>query len=47
MRKPIYVPKAKPIKSDLWLAVAEFATLVTLWGTILAIAVLARAIMGV
>ena len=47
MRKPIYVPKAKPRRTDLWLALAEFATLILMWGTIIAAAIFARAIMGV
>jgi len=45
MRKPLYIPGPK--RPDLWLALAEFATLVTLWGTIIAAAIFARVIMGV
>ena len=43
----IYIPPPRRPRPDLWLAIAEFATLVTLWGTLIALAVLARAIMGV
>lgn len=46
MRKPIYIPKHLNPRS-FWVAAAEFATLILMWGTILAIAVFARAIMGV
>jgi hypothetical protein len=46
MRKPVYIPKALNPHS-FWVAVAEFATLILMWGTILAVAVFARAIMGV
>ena len=50
MRKPVYIPKAlsKPFdKSLLLMSLAEFATLILMWGTLLAVAVFARAIVGV
>ena len=47
MRKPVYVPKAKPRRLDVWLALAEFATLVLMWGGMLILAVFVRALMGV
>jgi hypothetical protein len=43
----IYIPPPRRQRTSLWLALAEFITLVTLWGTIIALAVFARAIMGV
>lgn len=45
MRKPVYLPK--PGRSMFWVALAEFATLLALYGSIIALAVFARAIMGV
>lgn len=44
--KPIYIPPPRR-RASLWLALAEFATLIALWGSIIALAVMARAIMGV
>jgi hypothetical protein len=42
----IYIPPPRCQRTSLWLALAEFATLMLMWGTILALAVFARAIMG-
>jgi len=44
--KPVYIPPPRR-RASLWLALAEFATLMALWGSIIALAVLARAVMGV
>lgn len=44
MRKPIYIPKPLNPRS-FWVALAEFATLILMWGTLLAVAVFARAMM--
>jgi len=44
--KPVYIPPPRDPRSTFWLALAEFATLILMWGTILALAVFARAIMG-
>ena len=44
--KPIYIPPPRR-HMRLWLALAEFVALIALWGGIIALAVLARAIMGV
>lgn len=43
--KPVYIPPPRG-RATLWLALAEFATLILMWGTILALAVFARAVMG-
>jgi len=43
----IYIPPPPRQRTSLWLALAEFATLMALWGSIIALAVLARAVMGV
>lgn len=45
MNKFLYLPK--PRRSMFWTALAEFATLLALYGSIIALAVFARAIMGV
>lgn len=45
MTKPVYLPK--PRRSMFWIALAEFSTLVALYGSIIALAVFARALMGV
>lgn len=42
----IYIPPPRR-RASLWLALAEFTTLIALWASIIALAVLARAIMGV
>ena len=44
MRKPLYLPK--PSRPVLWVALAEFVTLIALWGTIIAAAVFFRAVVG-
>jgi hypothetical protein len=45
MRKPVYIPGPKGL--NLWLALAEFTTLVLMWGGMLILAVFLRALMGV
>lgn len=41
----IYIPP--PERPSFWLYLAEFCTLIALWGGIIALAVLARAVMDV
>ena len=43
----IYIPPPPRQRTSLWLALAEFATLIALWASIIALAVMARAVMGV
>ena len=43
--KPIYIPPPRG-RTRIWLALAEFVALIALWAGIIALAVLARAIMG-
>ena len=45
MRKPVYVPPSRPRRPNLWVALAEFATLILMWGTITAAAIFLRALM--
>jgi hypothetical protein len=42
----IYIPPPRG-RASLWLALAEFATLIAFWASIIALAVMARAVMGV
>lgn len=44
--KPVYIPPPRP-RTRFWLALAEFLTLILLWGGLLILAVFIRAIMGV
>ena len=44
--KPVYIPPPRRPRTTFWLALAEFLTLMLMWGTLLALAVFARAIMG-
>lgn len=46
MRKPIYIPKPVNPRS-FWVALAEFLTLMLMWGGMLVLAVFIRAMMGV